>query len=237
MFFIKITYPTLLSFKIFKNMENKNFIIYKAQNEITGECYIGATTQSIDARKKDHLQKSTTGTNCKFHHAIRTYGCDSFNWVQIDTASTIDELATKEIKYISENNSNEKGYNADKGGGIKKTIYQYKLDGTLQTTFEDLTTAGNSINVKKQYISRACLNSNHSLGGFLWSYEYKEPFIVQPTDNRKKQVIQYNIAGTEVARYISASEASRLTNISKSCITKCCRGERKTSGGFIWEYV
>lgn len=210
-------------------------IIYKAENTLTGEVYIGATTKSLEERKQDHIQKANKKVGSYFQEAIGTYGPEAFTWEQIDTAATNDELAAKEIKYVLENNSVDGGYNSDKGGGIKKTVYQYNLDGTLNTTFDDLTSAGNSINVRKQDVSRACWSVNHTLGGYLWSYEYKEPFVVEP-DNRKKQVVQLDLDGKEIGRYISASEASRKTGISKTCITRCCRGERNNSGGFLWEY-
>ena len=210
-------------------------IIYKAVNTITDEVYIGASSKSIEKRKQDHLQKAKNKVGSYFQEAIGTYSPEAFTWEVIDTASTNDELAQKEIKYILENDSLENGYNSDSGGGFKKTIYKYNLDGSLNTTFEDLTTAGNSIHVRKQDISRACWSANHTLGGYLWSYENQESFVVEP-DNRKKQVIQYNLKGDELARYISASEASRKTGNSKTCISRCCRGEREQSGGFIWKY-
>ena len=37
--------------------------------------------------------------------------------------------------------------------------------------------------------------------------------------------------------YESLSEAARQTKIDKSSISKCCRGKRKTAGGFHWEFV
>lgn len=214
----------------------KYSLIYKAENTLTGEVYIGATTKSLEERKQDHIQKANKKVGGYFQEAIGTYGPEAFNWEEIDTASTNDELAAKEIKYILENNAVEDGYNSDHGGGIKKSVYQYNLDGTLNATFEDLTSAGSCINVRKQDISRTCWNVNHSLRGYLWSYEYKEPFIVE-SDNRKKQVVQYNLEGEELARFVSASEASRKTGISKTCITRCCRGERVQTGGFLWEYI
>lgn len=217
------------------NTENIKGIIYKATNLITNETYIGATTKSIEERKNDHIQKSDKGKGYKFHNAISTYGADSFRWNQLDTASGIDELASKEIKYISEYHAFENGLNSDKGGGIKKTIYQYNLDGTLKDTFEDLTSASNAIGVRKQDISRACWNVSNTLGRFFWSYNYQELFSPQ-TDSRKKEVIQYSLGGNKLALYVSASEASRKTGISKTCITRCCRGERDQTGGFLWRY-
>ena len=37
--------------------------------------------------------------------------------------------------------------------------------------------------------------------------------------------------------YPSASEAARSLNLHRSSIGKVCRGERKTAGGYHWEYV
>lgn len=212
-----------------------NYLIYKVVNTLTNEIYIGATTRNIDERKQDHIQKATKKGCSYFQEAIGTYGSDAFSWEQIDTASNNDELASKEIKYISEYDSFGNGLNSDKGGGIKKTIYQYNLDGSLNDTFEDLTSASQVINVRKQDISRACWSVNNTLGGFLWSYDYQDPFIPQ-TDIRRKEVTQYSLGGNKLAQYVSASEASRKTGISKTCITRCCRGEREQSGGFLWRY-
>ena len=136
-----------------KKIENNQGIIYKVINTETNEIYIGATRNSVDERKNDHIQKSDNGKGYKFHNAISTYGANAFRWEQIDTASTNNELAFKEIKYISEYDTLENGYNSDKGGGFKKIIYRYNLNGSLNSTFEDLTVASNTINVRKQEIA------------------------------------------------------------------------------------
>lgn len=219
-----------------ENTQNNSGIIYKVLNTETNQVYIGATTKSIEERKTDHIQKANNEIGSYFQEAISTYGADAFVWEQIDTATSNDELANKEIKYISEYDALNNGYNGDKGGGIKKTIYKYNLDGSLNNIFEDLSSASNTIVMRKQDVSRACWSVNHTLGGFLWSYEYREPFVPK-SDNRKKDVIQYSVNGNTLARYISASEASRKTGISKTCITRCCRGERQKSGGFLWKYI
>lgn len=214
----------------------KTNIIYKVVNTITEEVYIGATTRSLEERKADHYQKANKKVGSYFQEAIGTYGAEAFSWEQIDTAENSNELAEKESKYIYDYKLQGRIYNSDKGGGIKKTVYKYNLDGTLNDTFEDLTSASNTVDVRKQDISRACWSVNNLLGGFLWSYEYREPFIPE-SDGRKKTVNQISLDGDLIDSYESASEASRITGISKTCITRCCRGERKQSGGFVWEYL
>lgn len=218
------------------NKNYNNYIIYKAQNTFTGEVYIGATTKSIEERKIDHIQKANNEIGSYFQEAIATYGSDAFLWEQIDSASSNDELASKEIKYISEYDAFNNGLNGDRGGGIKKTVYKYNLDGFLNDKYEDLTVASNTINVRKQDVSRACWGVNNTLGGYFWSYEYIEPFVPK-SDSRRKGVSQYDLDGNVLAHYLSASEASRETGISKTCITRYCRGERKHAGGLFWKYV
>jgi group I intron endonuclease len=214
----------------------KEGIIYKATNTINGQVYIGATTKELEKRKQDHINKALKGYKGYFQTVLLEYGIESFEWEQIDAAKDENELAKKEIQYILEYNSVKEGYNKDKGGGFKKTIYKYNLDGSLNSIYETLTDAGNSINVRKQDVSRACWSTNHTLGSFLWSYEDTEGF--KPSkDNRKKEVLQSDLKGNLLARYVSASEASRKTGVSKTCITRCCREEREHSGGFIWKYI
>ena len=216
-------------------MENRNYIIYKAQNTITGKCYIGATTKSIEERKQDHLQKANSGQGQKFHDAISSTGAINFTWEQLDTASNPNELAEKETMYIYDFKAKEEGYNGDCGGGFQKLVYQYNENGTLIDSYNSLTEIKETLGIDKQRISSACLNSTMYDGSF-WSYRLLEKIIPKP-DLRIKAVNQYSLNQEFIETFKSASEASRLSGISKSCITKCCRGERKTSGGFIWNYL
>jgi hypothetical protein len=216
-------------------LNNNRFIIYKAQNTITGECYIGATTKSIEERKQDHLQKANTDSGHKFHFAINITGTENFTWEQLDTASNSNELAEKEIFYIYDFKAQEEGYNGDCGGGFQKLVYQYDENGTLIETYNNLTEIKETLGIDKQRISNACLNSAMYDGSF-WSYRQLEK-ITPKTDLRVKSVNQYSLNLEILATFKSASEASRKTGISKTCITRCCRGERESSGGFIWNYL
>ena len=47
---------------------------------------------------------------------------------------------------------------------------------------------------------------------------------------------QLSADGVIIAEYGSILEASIKTGVHKQNICKCCKGERKTAGGFIWKY-
>jgi hypothetical protein len=80
----------------------------------------------------------------------------------------MNELAEKEIYYISYFNANTAGYNTDRGGGFKKTVYKYCLQTrTLIGEYPNLKSAASACNAIKQDISRAALGINNIFKGFL----------------------------------------------------------------------
>lgn len=218
------------------NTGDRDFIIYTVKCEITGEIYVGATTDCLHQRKLDHQERAKRGENGMFQEAIATFGPEAFTWTQIDTANSNDELAQKEKAYVIQYDSKENGYNSDSGGGIKKTVYQYSIeDGSLLNTYDSLESAANAVSAAKTSIGNACLGQNKTCKGYIWSYSSTYPMNLK--DERRKPVIQMDLQGNFITQYNSVSEAARQTGISKTCIARCCRVERDKSGGFKWKYV
>ena len=211
-------------------------VIYSATNKENNKIYIGATTNSLTSRKQDHIQKSNTGAGHDFQQAIWTYGADNFNWKEVDTATTVTELAQKERYYIEKFDSFNNGYNSDKGGGFKKPIYQYTLTGDLVTTFDCLSDAAKTVHVDKKTISKICLSVNQTFDGYLWSYRFQEPYRPIIKDRRSKEVLQLSTNNKLLATFNSIVEASKITGIHKSSIAKCCRNEREKAGGYIFKF-
>lgn len=208
--------------------------VYRIWNNLTGDSYIGSTTKEIELRLQDHLQKSVKKVDNKFHKAIENFGSQAFEIELIDEAETTDELAQKEIHYIEAYNSMQNGYNSDRGGGFRKTIYQFEFNNPEPiATYQTLEEAGNSVNASRKTISNACLGSLKSAMGFLWSYTPEYPIV---EDKRPKTVYQYDLDGLLIATFSSAREASRKLGIGLSSITRCCRGERKQTHGYRFSY-
>ena len=51
-----------------------------------------------------------------------------------------------------------------------------------------------------------------------------------------KLILQYDLEGNFIKEYENCCEASRKTNICRSCINDCCNEKLKTAGGYIWKY-
>ena len=54
------------------------------------------------------------------------------------------------------------------------------------------------------------------------------------TVDRGNHVAQYTKDGILISTYKSYAEAERVTSVSNTGIRSCCKGERKTAGGYIW---
>lgn len=60
--------------------------------------------------------------------------------------------------------------------------------------------------------------------------------LIQQTLKRKVSQISLE-TGNVIAEYKSIGEASRETGVGRSEISRCCSGERKKAGGYIWRYA
>ena len=99
-----------------------DMIIYKVTNLITGKCYIGKTSQTLESRKARHLKSVRRGDSTKFYNSIRKYGIDNFIWEIIDSTDNMQSLNELETKHILENDSFRSGYNMTLGGDGGDTI-------------------------------------------------------------------------------------------------------------------
>ena len=75
--------------------------------------------------------------------------------------------------------------------------------------------------------------------GITLSEEHKRKISEAQTGNHNRpqtQVLQYSKSGEFIAEYPSIKEAEKQTGCYQGSICNCCRGERKSAGGFIWKY-
>lgn len=230
--------------------------IYKIVNDINNKVYIGQTTRNIEERWKEHVQN----IKYKKYHlylAMNKYGVENFNVEFLDKAksNTFDDLLIdldiKEKHWIGYYNSFNDGYNETSGGRNARLLYdtkskqicQYTIDGELLAIYKSISQASNISKVKEGNIRKCCLKRGYTGGGYIWRYISDPVFdnelecIKQRTTLGKRiSVCQYNLNGELLNIYESLSDAGKETNTSFKHISKCCKGERKTVGGFIWRY-
>lgn len=58
----------------------------------------------------------------------------------------------------------------------------------------------------------------------------------KPHYKERKPILQYTLLGEFVRYWDSAKSASIELNINRGNIVSCCKGKRKSSGGYLWKY-
>lgn len=54
--------------------------------------------------------------------------------------------------------------------------------------------------------------------------------------SKSKAVLQLDINLNVINEFVSSREADRILGINNSNIIQCCKGKRKTAGGYYWKY-
>lgn len=87
-------------------------ILYKVENKITGEIYIGQTKKSLCERRRDHIYEAfKRGMKDKFHLALREFGRLAFCWSIISEYKSYKKLIEAENEAIQFYKSIKYGYN------------------------------------------------------------------------------------------------------------------------------
>lgn len=123
------------------------------------------------------------------------------------------------------------------------SVSQYSKDGVLLKTWKSMTEVENALNICYQHISDCCNDIRKSAGGFIWRYANKPltkehlEWCNQKQHARIRKVDQYNKDGIFIKTWGSIKQAAKELSITEQHISGCCRGKRKTAGGFIWKYA
>ena len=82
--------------------------------------------------------------------------------------------------------------------------------------------------------------TNNFVGNLEWcSYSYNNSYncaAKKRGEKLSKQVGQYSLDGELLKVWTSLNEAER-NGFNEGNICSCCKGKRKTHGGFIWKYI
>lgn len=221
---------------------NNNYIVYMHTSP-NNKKYIGITSQKPERR----WRKNGEGykDNLYFWRAIQKYGWDNFKHDILNTGLTKEEAELKEVELIAYYNSNNVnfGYNMSIGGESGSKGYKYTEEQRKRLS-ENRKGEKNGMYGKRHTEESIEKGRIKHLRENLSSDTIYKMSIAKKGKKRSKESIMKQVEAisnkvicmeTSVV-YNSTKEAGRLSNIDPSCIAKVCRGERKTAGGFHWQY-
>ena len=214
--------------------------IYKITNKVNGKCYVGQS-RDIEARWAKHLSAYKSSPEWELYRAFKKYGIAAFSFEVVEEC-TIEELNEREIYWIAQYDSFNNGYNMTLGGEAcngtnDKAVYQYDLSGQFVKEYKSAHEAARENNIQFTNICKVCRGERKTAGGFGWSYDKHDS--VQPIKTKRLgdgTVLQFTKDGQFIAEYPTATEADRVTGISRTTIGLVCKGKGKTAGGFVWKY-
>jgi group I intron endonuclease len=125
----------------------------------------------------------------------------------------------------------------------KCPVLQYSLCGEFIKEWTSIKEAADALLLPTGTIGGCVRKAKHykTCGGFIWRYKSDEKSIVpsehrQTYNSKKCPVIQYDLSGEFISDFETIKDAISKTSTSKSSLIACCRGTRKSAGGFTWRY-
>ena len=118
----------------------------------------------------------------------------------------------------------------------KTNVVQYSLNGEKLKEYKSMAEASRETGTPRASISHVCRGKIKTAGGFVWRYA-SDSHPIGKTSTTIKKVRQLSLDGEEIKVWNKISDAAKELGIQGSHITGVCKGKRKTTGGYKWEYA
>jgi len=243
--------------------QNNNWTVYIHTCKVNQKSYVGITSKPPNIRWKNGEGYKTQifyraiqkyGWDNFIHKIIATNLTEQ-------AAKQMEILLIDRLKTLITQN----GYNVSTGGGgfngIKekankaarakksKPVCQYTLNFELVDIYFNANEAHQKTGIDRKSINSCCNGKLKTAGGYIWVFnsnrqvflDNKEAIIdnIQTDknkDNFGKTVYQFDRQFNFISKYLSIHDAAKAVNARHCNISKACRGELKTSHGYIWRF-
>lgn len=232
-----------------KNLNRKLYFgkigVYRIYNLSNDKCYIGSSV-NLYKRISGHISnlKKNKSDSIKLQNYCNKYGIDALK-VEILELCDKEILLNREAFYIHKFDSVSRGFNCL--GNVTSPFYCTFSEERKQT-LRDVWKVYKIIYREKllQNLEKARKSlKDNPINQIVWNkgLSTSEETKRKQSESAKrrglnyyKPVVQYTKDETKIEEFTSAREAERCTKVKYQNISKCCLGERKTAGGFIWKF-
>ena len=208
---------------------DKTYVVYRHLFP-NGKSYIGITCA------KPYTRRWTSGgmyrKQHKMNNAITKYGWENVKHIVLLSGLSLEEANKKEKELIAKYNSIANGYNVSGGGGSNKGI-----SPSLETR--------NKISIANKGKKRPWATENlqsfvenngaWNKGKTLSSSHYQK--LMPHWKKRCKPITAFDrYTMKPVLHFDSCENAAKFVGIAPENISRCAKGIRPTSAGYVWRY-
>ena len=193
-----------------------------------GRVYVGTTSMTL-------RERWNKGNGYRFlpelWSQIQQYGWDSIEKTIHAEGLSQQDASALEQKLIHDFDScnPEHGFNRELGGVNAQKI----ISDSIRKKQSESHTGEKNFNYGKHFSEEHRRKLSESNTGQKRSAETRAKI----GESMAKPVNQYSISGELIAEWRSGKDAASATGIQAGHISKVCKGQRKTAGGFVWRFA
>ena len=116
---------------------------------------------------------------------------------------------------------------------LKQDLFKTLYENWVSSNYDKNLTP--SVDRKDDYMGYT-LNNIQLMTWIENKQKHYQDKIIGNNNKISKAVEQYSKSGVLINTYFSTMEAERNTQVIHNNISSCCKGQRKSAGGFIWKY-
>ena len=92
---------------------------------------------------------------------------------------------------------------------------------------------------KKPYVNHLnAIRNDNNMNNLEWCTQKENILYAYRISSRQtRRIEQYDLKNNFIRSWSSIKDASNKLKISDGHICSCCKGKRKSAGGFIWKYI
>jgi Straboviridae intron-associated endonuclease 1 len=215
-----------------KYSEDSEYVVYRVENLVNGDCYIGITRHGVAVRWREHVRTAGYGRGYRLGGAIREFGSENFSITCICRCIGISAACREEIKQIEKWRPK---YNTTKGGSGVPLKWSEAAKSKMSTIkkanpLRYWLGRKRSEETKRKISETKTGKPNPSAAG-----RPLLPWVLEASAQKRRKKVKHINSGKV---YGSLTEAASDLGISKVHISKICRGGRlKTIYGNSFEFA